>query len=191
MAHARRFMRPSTNTSRAFSRRGTIRRAGENTKYVHHHGIHRLQEDARMGISVNEAATRDEERIRTLLEDVYVRDMYVKRDRGAFSREFARCFHMLSPTLDGATGEPTDVHWGGLDEILANHPKAILRSVRFEVPWVDVAGHAAVARVDVFDAEEWIYTDYVSLYRVKGAWKVISKVFHRHGPSVAAASDVG
>lgn len=144
-----------------------------------------------MRIPANEEATRDEERIRALLEDVYVRDMYVKRDRGAFSREFARCFQMVSPTLHGATGEPTDVHWVGLDQMLANHPKAILRSVRFEVPWVDVAGHAAVARVDVFDAEEWIYTDYVSLYRVKGAWKVISKVFHRHEPSVAPASDPG
>lgn len=144
-----------------------------------------------MEISVSKGVTRDEERIRTLLEDVYVRDMYVKRDRGAFSREFAPCFQMLSPTLDGATGEPTDVHWVGLDQMFANHPKAILRSVRFEVPWVDVADHAAVARVDVFDAEEWIYTDYVSLYRVRGAWKVISKVFHRHGTSVAPASDPG
>ena len=144
-----------------------------------------------MGTSVTVGATRDERRIRTLLEDVYVRDMYVKRDRGAFSREFARCFHMLSPTLDGATGEPTDVHWVGLDQMLANHPKAVLRSIRFEVPWVDIAGHAAVARVDVFNAEQRIYTDYVSLYRVKGAWKVAGKVFHRHGASAAAASGPG
>lgn len=59
-----------------------------------------------MGISERKGATREEARIRALLEGVYVRDMYVKRDRAALSREFARCFHMLSPTLNGHTGEP-------------------------------------------------------------------------------------
>ena len=134
-------------------------------------------------------AVSDEQRVRALLEDVYVRDMYVKRDHGAFSREFARCFHMLSPTLNGATGEPTDVRWIGIDGILANHPKALLPSVRFEVPWIDVAGHAAVARVDVFGAGQHVFTDYVSLYRVRGAWKVVGKLFHHHRSSVAAGPE--
>ena len=131
----------------------------------------------------------DEQRVRALLEDVYVRDMYVKRDRGAFAREFARCFRMLSPTLDGASGDVTDVHWIGLDKMLANHPKALLPSVRFEVPWVEVAGRAAVARVDVFDAKRHVFTDYVSLYRVKGAWKVVGKLFHHHRPAVASGPE--
>lgn len=172
-------------------RPGTIRRVDESAKYLNHDGTHGLQEDARMGISERKGATREEERIRALLEDVYVRDMYVKSNRGALSREFARCFHMLSPTLNGDTGEPIDIHWVGLDQMLANHPKAVLRSARFEVPWVDVADHAAVARVDVFDADEWIYTDYVSLYRVKGAWRIISKMFHHRRPSVAPTSGAG
>jgi hypothetical protein len=142
-----------------------------------------------MNTARHRVAASDEQRVRALLEDVYVRDMYVKRDRGAFSREFARCFHMLSPTIDGATGDVTDVRWIGIDGMLANHPKAMLPSVRFEVPWVDVAGHAAVARVDVFDAGEHVFTDYVSLYRVKGAWKLVGKLFHHHRPSVAPGTE--
>lgn len=61
-----------------------------------------------MGIPANEAGARDEERLRILLEDVSVRDTYVKRRRGTLSREFTRCFDMLSATLDGHTGEPLE-----------------------------------------------------------------------------------
>ena len=139
----------------------------------------------------HEDAAGNQRRIRDLLEDVYVRDMYVKRDRGAFSREFARCFRMLSPILDGSTGDAMDARWVGLDEMLANHPKALLPAVRFEIPWVDVAGDAAVARVDVLSSDERVFTDYVSLYRVKGAWRVVGKLFYHHRAFVAPGRKTG
>lgn len=75
-------------------------------EHMDHDGIHCLQEDGRMETSSAEGAPCDENRIRTQLEDVCVRDMYAKRDRGALSRDFTRCFHLLSPMLDGAAGQP-------------------------------------------------------------------------------------
>ena len=57
------------------------------------------------------------------------------------------------------------------------------------MPRVDVTGCAAVARVDVFDAGEYVFTDYVSLYRAKGAWKVVGKLVRHHRPSVAPGTE--
>jgi hypothetical protein len=125
-------------------------------------------------------AVRDRESVRRLLEDVYVRDMYTKESREAFSREFDDCFHMLVPELDGRSVEAVSLHWCGLDELRANHPKAMTPGTRFEFPFIDVMGDAAVARVDVLRGRERIYTDYVSIYRVLGGWRVVSKVFHAH-----------
>jgi hypothetical protein len=125
-------------------------------------------------------ATRDEERVRQVLKDVYVRDMYMKESREALSREFDDAFHMLVPELDGRTNEPVSLRWVGLDELCANHPKAVLSETWFEFPLVDVAGNAAVARVDVFRGNAHVYSDYVSLYRVQGQWQLVSKVFHAH-----------
>ena len=133
-----------------------------------------------MRIAARGETSRDEERIRTLLEDVYVRDMYVKASREALSREFDDAFHMLVPVLDGRRDEPVSVRWDGLEALRANHPKAMSAKTRFEFPMIDVVGDAAVARVDVFHGEVPVYSDYVSLYRVDGEWRLVSKVFHRH-----------
>jgi hypothetical protein len=125
-------------------------------------------------------AVQDEERVRQVLEDVYVRDMYMKESREALSREFDEVFHMLVPELDGRNNEPISLRWEGLEELQSNHPKAVFPESRFEFPLVDVVGNAAVARVDVFHGGTHVYSDFVSLYCVQGQWRLVSKVFHAH-----------
>ncbi len=125
-------------------------------------------------------AVSDEERVQHVLEDVYVRDMYMKESRAALSREFDDVFHMLVPEFDGRTNEPVSLRWDGLDEMRANHPKAVFPETRFEFPLIDVIGHAAIARVDVYRGDSHVYSDYVSLYCVQGEWRLVSKVYHAH-----------
>jgi hypothetical protein len=124
--------------------------------------------------------TRDEEHVRQVLEDVYVRDMYMKESREALSPEFDDVFLMLVPELNGRTNEPVSLRWVEPDELRANHPKAILSKTRFEFPLVDLVGNAAVARVDVFRGDTHVYSDFVSLYRVQGEWRIVSKIYHAH-----------
>ena len=57
-------------------------------------------------MSVERQKTRDEQRIRQLLEDVYVRDMYMKETHEALSREFADAFQILVPS---STAEPMNL----------------------------------------------------------------------------------
>jgi hypothetical protein len=104
----------------------------------------------------------------------------MKTSRAALSREFDDVFHMLVPEIDGRSNEAVSLRWDGLDELRANHPKAVDPETRFEFPLIDVVGNAAVARVDVFRGDSHIYSDYVSLYRVHGAWRLVSKVYHTH-----------
>jgi len=128
-------------------------------------------------------AVHDGQRVRELLEDVYVRDMYMKETREALAREFDDVFQMLVPKLDGRSYEAVSLRWDGLEELRTNHPKAVLPETRFEFPLVEVVGNAAMARVDVFHGPTHIYTDFVSLYRVGGDWRLVCKVFHAHLPS--------
>jgi len=126
------------------------------------------------------------DRIRQLLENVYVRDMYMKATREALSREFDDVFHMLVPEIDGRSQETVSLRWDGLDRLRTNHPKAVDPETRFEFPLVDVVGNAAIARVDVYRGEKHVYSDYVSLYRVQGVWRLVSKVYHAHLPKAVA-----
>lgn len=129
------------------------------------------------------------ERVRRLLEDVYVRDMYMKETREALSREFDDAFHMLVPELDGRRNEPVELRWDGLDGLQSNHPKAMSPNTRFEFPLIDVVGNAAIARVDVFRHDAPVYSDYVSLYRVAGEWRLVCKVFHSHVAALEVSPD--
>jgi hypothetical protein len=42
---------------------------------------------------------------------------------------------------------------------------------------VDVAGNAAVAKLDVYRNDEFYSTDYMLLYKFVDGWKIVSKVY--------------
>jgi Putative lumazine-binding len=46
---------------------------------------------------------------------------------------------------------------------------------------VDVVGTAANVRLDTSRAGKPLYTDYLNMVKLDGAWIVVSKVFHMHG----------
>lgn len=119
-------------------------------------------------------------RIRQILEDAYIRDMYVQRGSGPFAREFAECFQMLVPEIDGRTGMTIAADWVGREEMTKNHPKAIHPNTRFEFPWIEIEGNAAVARIEILENEAPKYTDFVCLHRIDGSWRIVSKLFHNH-----------
>ena len=51
--------------------------------------------------------------------------------------------------------------------------------VGHEFTLVDVAGDAAVARVEIHRDGSHTFTDYLSLYRFPEGWRIIGKIFYR------------
>ena len=43
---------------------------------------------------------------------------------------------------------------------------------------IDVAGHAAQARLEI-EYETFMFIDYMSLLKIEGEWKIVSKIFYR------------
>jgi putative lumazine-binding protein len=122
----------------------------------------------------------DQNKIRRIIEDVYVHDMYAVRERGALSPEFHEAFRVLIPRLNGRTGLCDSVSWEGAEILRGSNPKAIEATTHFEFPLIEITGDAAIAKVVILDNSRPIYTDYVSLYRVEGEWRIVSKLFHTH-----------
>ncbi len=52
--------------------------------------------------------------------------------------------------------------------------------VRFEYPLVDITGNAAIVKVEYFIGDRHVYSDYLSLYKFKDGWKIVSKIFYQH-----------
>jgi hypothetical protein len=54
-------------------------------------------------------------------------------------------------------------------------------TVTHRIPQVDIAGRAAIARVEVLFDDRHVFTDYMSLYRFEGGWRIVAKIFNREG----------
>ena len=45
---------------------------------------------------------------------------------------------------------------------------------------IDVTGNAAMAKIELYQKEKKLFTDYLQLYKFEEGWKIVSKIYHRH-----------
>jgi hypothetical protein len=53
--------------------------------------------------------------------------------------------------------------------------------VTADVEVIGESGDAAVVRVELSRNGEHVFTDYLSLYRTAEGWKIVGKIYQRHG----------
>lgn len=64
------------------------------------------------------------------------------------------------------------------------NPGPMNPDISYEFKSIQVAGYAAIATVEISNKDKTrkIYTDYLSLYRFKSGWKIVSKTFYAFPP---------
>lgn len=45
---------------------------------------------------------------------------------------------------------------------------------------LDVTGHAAMAKIELYQKDKKLFTDYLQLYKFEEGWRIVSKIYHRH-----------
>ncbi|MFO8235399.1 MAG: nuclear transport factor 2 family protein [Bacteroidales bacterium] len=45
---------------------------------------------------------------------------------------------------------------------------------------IDVTGNAAMAKIELYQKDKKLFTDYLQLYKFEEGWKIVSKIYHRH-----------
>lgn len=45
---------------------------------------------------------------------------------------------------------------------------------------IDITGNAAIAKVELYQEGNKIFTDYLSLYKFKEGWRIVSKICEDH-----------
>lgn len=111
--------------------------------------------------------------IRALIADHYVTGVFVTRDEAAVRNAFHPRFHLFVLDRDTIIVAPLDMWLGRLRLDGVRGTKAM----RHEVAFIDVAGNAAVARTELYEDGQHIYTDYFSLYRFQSGWRIVTKIF--------------
>lgn len=122
----------------------------------------------------------DEAAVRAVIEESYVRGIHNERDPGLIRKGFHPSFVMLIRTDEGVRALPIEEWIASIEKGKKERPEPPAVPLTSEIPMVDVAENAAVARIEIFRGETHLFTDYMSLYRFEDGWKIVGKIFHRY-----------
>ena len=119
----------------------------------------------------------DKEAIKQVIERAYVQGIHRNQDKELAASGFHQDFAMLV-LQDNALEKVSVDEWFPRIEVLkAQNPDMWAAETRCTVELVDVAGYAAVAKLDVHKGTTHFSTDYMLLYKFDEGWSIVSKVF--------------
>jgi hypothetical protein len=52
-------------------------------------------------------------------------------------------------------------------------------TITAKFPLIDIAGDAAMAKVDLYRNEQHLFTNFLLLYKLEKGWKILSKTYYR------------
>ncbi|MDY7078063.1 MAG: nuclear transport factor 2 family protein, partial [Chloroflexota bacterium] len=112
-----------------------------------------------------------------VIERAYVQGIHRNQDKELAASGFHQDFAMLV-LQDNALEKVSVDEWFPRIEVLkAQNPDMWAAETRCTVELVDVAGYAAVAKLDVHKGTTHFSTDYMLLYKFDEGWSIVSKVF--------------
>lgn len=128
----------------------------------------------------------EKEAIKLAIEKAYIQGIHGNQDvqtvKGGFHQDFAMLV-LQQDTIDKVT---VDQWLDRIETMKADNPEMWSAKTTHNFELVDVAGYAAVAKLDVYKGATHFSTDYMLLYKFEDGWKIVSKIFaipSESGPS--------
>ncbi|MEL7058834.1 MAG: nuclear transport factor 2 family protein [Acidobacteriota bacterium] len=121
----------------------------------------------------------DDAAILAAVENGYVRGIHVESDADLVRTHFHPSFVMLISRPDGTVTHLSRDEW--VERIEGADPNRERPEIRHEAKVIGAVGDAAVVRLELWRDGVHTFTDFLSLYRQDGDWKIVGKTFHRHG----------
>lgn len=115
--------------------------------------------------------------IKQVIERAYIQGIHGQQDEQTIRSGFHETFAMLV-LRGGAIDRVTIDEWlKRIEAMKVENPGLWSAETTYSFELVDVAGYAAVAKLDVYKGEIHFSTDYMLLYCFEDGWKIVSKVF--------------
>ncbi len=121
-------------------------------------------------------AANDDDAIRGMLVEAYVEGIYINRDREAVMNGFHSDF--ILHVYDGGNliTAPLELWLGRLQLDGTKSPE----SIDYTFDLIDITGNSAIAKMQIFENSQHLYTDYFGLYKFEEGWKIVNKIFYEH-----------
>ena len=119
----------------------------------------------------------DKEAIQQVIEKAYIQGIHGYQDKETVKSGFHRDFAMLV-LQDNALEKVMVDEWLARVEVMkTENPDLWEAETRHTFELVDVAGYAAVAKLEVYKGTTHFSTDYMFVYRFEEGWRIVSKIF--------------
>jgi hypothetical protein len=119
----------------------------------------------------------DREAIEQVIKKAYIQGIHGNQDEETVRSGFHHDFAMLV-LQDNALEKVMVDEWLARVEVMkTENPNLWEAETRHIFELIDVAGHAAVAKLEVYKGATHFSTDYMLLYRFEEGWRIVSKIF--------------
>jgi hypothetical protein len=116
--------------------------------------------------------------IKKVIKECYVKGVHMNRDVEALKKGFHPDFTILVKKEGGEMVTVPISKWIEKIKKWKEKEPELKTKYKHKLGMLDVAGNAAVARLDVFKEGKYAYTDYFSLYKFDDGWKIVNNVFY-------------
>ena len=129
--------------------------------------------------SENAAAVDD---VKELVYNAYINGAFNQLDADAMRKGFHEDFAIYSPKGEQISKYPIKAWADGVEKRKANGYDASDAKNKWEHKFanVDVTGHAAQVKVELYNQGKHVYTDYLSLLKFDSGWRIVAKVYQQH-----------
>ncbi len=119
----------------------------------------------------------EKEAIRRVIEKAYIQGIHGDQDEETVKSGFHQDFAMLVLQNDTIAKVTVDEWLDRIETMKAENPELWNAETTHNFELIDVAGYAAVAKLDVYKGTTHFSTDYMLLYRFEEGWRIVSKIF--------------
>jgi hypothetical protein len=119
----------------------------------------------------------DEQAIKQVIKKAYIQGIHGNQDEETVKGGFHQDFAMLVLSDNTLKKVAVDEWLTRIETMKAENPDLWEAETRYTVQLADVAGYAAVAKLDVYKGVTHFSTDYMLLYRFEEGWRIVSKIF--------------
>lgn len=130
-----------------------------------------------------EEPSADQEAIKEVIHTAYIEGIHNIGDLEKIDQGFHPGFVLVGINKDNSMWKYPIYSWKeGITKKLKEEtlPKSEEDLIVCKYPMIDVTGNAAIAKIELYQNEELIYTDYLSLYKIDNNWKIVNKIYSSH-----------
>ena len=119
----------------------------------------------------------DKEAIEEVIVEAYINGIHRTQDKSKIESGFHPDFAMLVLNKNNIE-KVTAADWlVRIEKMKKDNPELWQSKTSYDFQLIDIAKHAAMAKLNVFKGTTHFSTDYMLLYKFDEGWKIVSKVF--------------